>query len=119
MKDRPLTADELRQMFAVQDEIATQRKWRNVPYGPGRVTSDGVDVLVGGAWVAVEPSTVPLGEALAALCDAALSGIVTVCPVCGRYSCECGATDDWREAMTADPDPHGDLSVWLETEIPF
>ncbi len=88
-------------------------------YGPGRVTSDSVDVLVGGAWVAVEPSTVPLAEALGRLCDAALSGIVTACPVCGRYSCECGATDDWRVYDSRPTDPHADLSVWLETEIPF
>lgn len=75
----------------------------------GIVTRTGLFVQAGGKLVPLPAAHTPLGEAIAALVAAIDAGEVQPCPHCGRYACECelGA------------DPHGDLSAWLESEIPF
>ena len=41
-----------------------------------------------------------LGQAVAALATAIADGTVEPCPVCNRYSCDCG---EWSELMFTDP----------------
>ena len=80
----------------------------------GVVRVDGtVEVFDGEVWRVVPPTLDPLTVAIRAVLD---SGAAP-CACCGRYACEHGAVDDWREAM--DADPHGDLSVFSNLEIPY
>lgn len=82
--------------------------------GPGVVRADGrVEVFDGENWRAIPPSPDPLTEAIWALLDSGAGP----CACCGHWLCECGAADDWREAM--DADPHGDLSALAGEEIPY
>ena len=82
--------------------------------GPGAVRVDGtVEVFDGRNWRVMPPTLDPLTVAIRQF----LATNPAPCACCGRYSCECGACDDWREAM--DADPHGDLSVFTDLEIPF
>ena len=83
-------------------------------YGPGHVTTDGrVEVYDGRNWRVMPPTLDPLTVALREF----LATNPAPCACCGRYACECGACDDWREAM--DADPHGDLSAFSDLKIPF
>jgi hypothetical protein len=68
-------------------------------------------VYIGGEWVSMaacailEPAdTTPLNEALAIL----LGTSPQPCPECGRYDCECNTAD-----------PHGDLSVFANEDLPY
>ena len=84
------------------------------PIGPGTVRVDGtVEVWDGRNWRVMPPTLDPLTMAIQQL----LATDPTPCACCGRYACECGAADDWREAM--DADPHGDLSVFTEYDLPY
>ena len=112
--------------------------------GPGHVTPVGVEVMVGGAWVAVEPSTVPLNEALGRLsgwfadtgysvpvdpdianAQAALAAhpnadSLTVDDVLafGEYVRKvCNSNSPTQHAF--DPDVHGDLYRFQDEEIPY
>ena len=113
--------------------------------GPGHVTPVGVEVMVGGAWVAVEPSTVPLNEALGRLsgwfadtgysvpvdpdianAQAALAAhpnadSLTVDDVLafGEYVRALCDAPPMLDDGAPDPDPHGDLSSFSDQEIPF
>lgn len=113
-------------------------------FGPGHVTAAGVEVMMGGEWVAVAPSTVPLGEALgrlsawfadtgysvpvsadianaqAALVAHPYGDSLTVDDVLafGEYVrglCECA--NPTQHAF--DPDVHGDLYRFQDEEIPY
>lgn len=113
--------------------------------GPGHVTAAGVEVMMGGEWVAVAPSTVPLGEALgrlsawfadtgysvpvsadianaqAALVAHPYGDSLTVDDVLafGEYvRALCDAPPAFDDGAP-DPDPHGDLSSFADQEIPF
>lgn len=59
-----------------------------------------------------------LGQWIAKMIAAIDAGELLPCRHCGAYGgCDC---EDWIEWIAApNPDPHGDLSVWLEGEIPF
>ena len=82
--------------------------------GPGVVRADGtVEVFDGRNWRVMPPTLDPLTVAIWQL----LATGPAPCDVCGRYDCQCSACDDWREAM--DADPHGDLSVFTDLEIPY
>jgi hypothetical protein len=82
--------------------------------GPGTVRVDGtVEVFDGRNWRVMPPTFDPLAVAIRQF----LATTPAPCACCGRYECECGAADDWREAMN--PDPHGDLSSFADQEIPF
>ena len=82
--------------------------------GPGVVRADGtVEVWDGQNWRVMPPTPDPLSVAIWQL----LATNPVPCACCDRYSCECGAADDWREAM--DADPHGDLSVFADQELPY
>lgn len=112
--------------------------------GPGHVTASGVEVMMGGEWVAVAPSTVPLVEALGRLsawfadtgysvpvsADIANAQAALVAHPCGdsltvddvlrfgeyvRGLCECA--NPKRHAF--DPDVHGDLYRFQDEEIPY
>jgi len=81
--------------------------------GPGAVRVDGtVEVFDGRNWRVMPPTFDPLTVAIRQF----LATDPTPCACCGRYACECGAADDWREAM--DADPHGDLSSFADLELP-
>jgi hypothetical protein len=86
----------------------------------GVVTATGIAVEHNGRRVELPPTPTPLGVAVRELCTAILAGDVEPCPVCGRYDCD---RDEWHELMHGgpdfDPDPHGDLSVWADEEIPY
>ena len=82
--------------------------------GPGAVRVDGtVEVWDGRNWRVMPPTPDPLTVAMREF----LATNPAPCEGCGRYDCECGATDDWREAM--DPDPHGDLSAYSNEDLPY
>ena len=76
----------------------------------GIITARGPAIIHRGVTVQLPATRTPLGAAVAAAVAAIDAGELQPCPVCGRYACEC-------EQPSADP--HGDLSAWLEGEIPF
>ena len=74
--------------------------------GPGAVRVDGtVEVFDGRNWRVMPPTLDPLTMALREF----LATNPAPCDVCGRYDCCCEDTTD----------PHGDLTVWLDEEIPY
>ena len=76
----------------------------------GIVTAAGPAIRHRGVTVPLPATRTPLGDAVAAVIADIDAGEIVACPHCGRYACEC-------EQPSADP--HGDLSAWLEGEIPF
>ena len=76
----------------------------------GIVTANGTALRYAGVTVQLPATRTPLGDAVAAVIADIDAGEIVACPHCGRYACEC-------EQPSADP--HGDLSAWLEGEIPF
>ena len=83
-------------------------------FGPGVVRVDGtVEVYDGSVWRVMPPTLDPLALVVREF----LATNPAPCACCGRFECECGAADDWREAM--DADPHGDLSSFADLELPF
>ena len=76
----------------------------------GIVTTRGPAIRHRGVTVPLPATRTALGAAVATLVAAIDAGELLPCPHCGRYACEC-------EQPSADP--HGDLSAWLEGEIPF
>ena len=76
----------------------------------GIITARGPAIIHRGVTVQLPATRTPLGDAVAAAVAAIDAGELQPCPHCGRYACEC-------EQPSADP--HGDLSAWLEGEIPF
>ena len=76
----------------------------------GIITARGPAIIHRGVTVQLPATRTPLGAAVAAAVAAIDAGELQPCPVCGRYACEC-------EQPSADP--HGDLAVWQDCEIPF
>ena len=76
----------------------------------GIVTANGPALRHAGVTVQLPVTRTPLGEAVAAMVAAIDAGEIVACPHCGRYACEC-------EQPSADP--HDDLAVWQDCEIPF
>ena len=76
----------------------------------GIVTQHGPALRHAGVTVQLPAARTPLGQAVAALVAAIDAGEIVACPHCGRYACEC-------EQPSADP--HDDLAVWQDCEIPF
>ena len=76
----------------------------------GIVTARGPALRHAGVTVQLPVTRTALGAAVAALVAAIDAGEIVACPHCGRYACEC-------EQPSADP--HGDLAVWQDCEIPF
>ena len=76
----------------------------------GIVTANGPALRHAGVTVQLPAARTPLGQAVAALVAAIDAGEIVACPHCGRYACEC-------EQPSADP--HDDLAVWQDCEIPF
>ena len=76
----------------------------------GIVTQHGPALRHAGVTVQLPAARTPLGVAVAALVAAIDAGELVACAHCGRFDCEC-------EQPSADP--HGDLSAWLEGEIPY
>ena len=76
----------------------------------GIITAAGPAIRHRGVTVPLPATRTALGAAVAAAVAAIDAGGLQPCPVCGRYACEC-------EQPSADP--HGDLSAWLEGEIPY
>jgi len=59
----------------------------------------------------------PLGAAVREACTAVLAGELKPCQWCGSIApCDCLR---WHECMLLDADPHGDLSVFDDCEIPY
>ena len=75
----------------------------------GIITPRGPAIRHRGVTVHLPAEHTPLGAAVAAAVAAIDAGELQPCPHCGRYACEC----------EPDADPHGDLSAWLEGEIPY
>ena len=81
---------------------------------PAHVTPAGVFIPVGGVLHRLPATATPLRDWIEL---AAAAGELQPCPHCGEvYGCDCG---DWLEWMAANADPHGDLSVFADMEIPF
>ncbi len=81
----------------------------------GIVTATGPAITHAGVTVPIPAARTPVGAWIAATVAAIDAGELQSCPHCGAWAgCDCV---DWLEWMSADP--HGDLSVWLEGEIPF
>ena len=76
----------------------------------GIVTQHGPALRHAGVTVQLPAARTPLGQAVAALVAAIDAGEIVACPHCGRYACEC-------EQPSADP--HDDLAVWQDCEIPY
>ena len=76
----------------------------------GIVTANGPAIVHRGVTVPLPATRTPLGAAVAAAVAAIDAGELVACAHCGRFDCEC-------EQPSADP--HGDLSAWLEGEIPY
>ena len=76
----------------------------------GIVTATGPAIRHRGVTVPLPATRTALGAAVAALIAAIDAGELQPCPHCGRFDCEC-------EQPSADP--HGDLAVWQDCEIPF
>ena len=76
----------------------------------GIITDRGPAIRHRGVTVPLPATRTALGAAVAALIAAIDAGELQPCPHCGRFDCEC-------EQPSADP--HGDLSVWLEGDIPL
>ena len=76
----------------------------------GIVTATGPAIRHRGVTVQLPATRTPLGAAVAAMVAAIDAGEVQPCQHCGRYACEC-------EQPSADP--HDDLAVWQDCEIPF
>ena len=84
----------------------------------GIVTSAGAAVRVGAAVVALPKAQTAVGQFIADMVARIDSGELKPCPNCGHFDCECW---DWVELMTAPPpaDPHDDLSVWTNEDLPY
>ena len=76
----------------------------------GIITARGPAIMHRGVTVQLPAARTPLGVAVAALVAAIDAGEIVACPHCGRYACEC-------EQPSADP--HDDLAVWQDCEIPY
>ena len=76
----------------------------------GIITARGPAIIHRGVTVPLPATRTPLGAAVATLIAAIDAGELQPCPHCGRFDCEC-------EQPSADP--HGDLAVWLEGDIPL
>jgi len=76
----------------------------------GIITDRGPAIRHRGVTVPLPATRTALGAAVAAAIAAFDAGEIVACPHCGRYACEC-------EQPSADP--HGDLAVWQDCEIPF
>ena len=76
----------------------------------GIVTDRGPAIVHRGVTVPLPATRTPLGDAVAAVIADIDAGEIVACPHCGRYACEC-------EQPSADP--HDDLAVWQDCEIPF
>ena len=76
----------------------------------GIVTARGPALRHAGVTVQLPVTRTALGAAVLAAIAAIDAGEITPCPHCGRYACEC-------EQPSADP--HDDLAVWQDCEIPF
>ena len=76
----------------------------------GIITDRGPAIVHRGVTVPLPATRTALGAAVATLVAAIDAGELLPCPYCGRYACEC-------EQPSADP--HGDLAVWQDCEIPF
>ena len=75
----------------------------------GIITADGPAIIHRGVTVPLPATRTPLGAAVAAAIAAIDAGEIAPCPHCGRFACEC----------EPEADPHGDLSIWQDCEIPF
>ena len=76
----------------------------------GIITARGPAIIHRGVTVQLPATRTPLGDAVAAAVAAIDRGELLPCPHCGRFDCEC-------EQPSADP--HGDLAVWQDCEIPY
>ena len=82
----------------------------------GIVTATGPAITHAGVTVPIPAARTPVGAWIAATVAAIDAGEIAPCPHCGKWAgCDCV---DWLEWMLP-ADPHDDLSVWLEGEIPF
>ena len=84
----------------------------------GIVTTNGAAVRHNGATVPLPKARTEAGKVIAAIVAKIDSGELTPCPNCNHFDCECR---EWVELMTAPPpvDPHDDLSVWTNEDLPY
>ena len=84
----------------------------------GIVTTSGAAVKAGGALHRLPKAHTEVGQFIASLVAKIDSGELTPCPNCSHFDCECW---EWVELMTAPPpvDPHDDLSVWTNEDLPY
>lgn len=84
----------------------------------GIVTPTGLALHHNGRSVPLPVTSVtPLGVAVREACAAILAGELEPCRWCDSIApCDCLR---WHEYMLLDADPHGDLSVFDDCEIPY
>ena len=85
----------------------------------GIVTATGPAIVHRGVTVQLPAERTSLGEWVAEMVAAIDAGELLPCRHCGVYGeCDC---EEWIKTMAGagNADPHADLTVWLEGEIPF
>ena len=75
----------------------------------GTVTQRGPAIQHRGVTVQLPAARTPAGEWIARTVAAIDAGEIAECTVCGRFACEC----------EPDADPHGDLSVFSNLDLPY